>query len=275
MLPAYLSYFLGLEDASPDTGTSIFRALGVAAAVSSGFVLVFLVIGLPLAGLTEQINTVTPWLTIVIGIGLVALGIAMLRGYEPVVSLPKLNKGAGSRQLSSMFLFGVSYAIASLSCTLPIFTVTLSVSFTQDGFWGRLKVFVVYALGMALVLMVLTLAIALAKQSIVQHMKRVLPYVNRIAGGLLIVAGVYLAYYGWYELRVNSGDFSTGGPARAVFDLNANLANWVQETGPGRVGLVLGAIVLAAVIMAIGLRSTRATTATAPERSRDTADRDR
>ena len=50
---------------------------------------------------------------------LIALGIAMLAGWEPVVSLPHLEKGGRDRTFRSMYLFGVSYAIASLGCTLP------------------------------------------------------------------------------------------------------------------------------------------------------------
>ena len=59
--------------------------------------------------------------TIVVGIFLVGLGIAMLRGFEPTVRLPKLEMGADSRELTSMFLYGISYAVASLSCTIPIY----------------------------------------------------------------------------------------------------------------------------------------------------------
>ncbi len=265
MLPAYLSYFLGLEDPSADTGASIIRALGVASVVSAGFITVFLMIGLPLSGLSQELQRFLPWLTVVIGAGLVLLGLVMIRGFEPTVALPHLDRGTGSRQLSSMYLFGLSYAIASLSCTLPVFTLTLSVTFTQDSFVSRLGLFVVYALGMALVLMALTLLIALARKSIVTHLRRALPYVNRAAGGLLVLAGAYLAYFGWFELRVKSGDLDPGGPAQWVFDTNSDLANWVQATGPARVALLLGSLVAGAIIVALGIRSGRAPRSVEPD----------
>jgi cytochrome c-type biogenesis protein len=263
MLPAYLSYFLGLEDASPDAGTSIFRAIGVGAVVSAGFLAVFAAVGIVITTFSLQFESILPWVTIGIGIGLLVLGIAMLRGYEPTVALPKLNKGANSRQLSSMFLFGVSYAVASLSCTIGIFLATVSVTFTRTSFWSGVQVFAAYAFGMALVLMFVTIALALARQSLVKRLRSVLPYINRVAGGLLVVAGAYLAYYGWYELRVNSGDLDTGGPARVVFDWNSSISGWVQQTGPTRIGLVLGGAIAAAAILAVGLRSARA-----PDRGR-------
>ena len=64
--------------------------------------------------------------------GLIGLGIAMLRGFEPILKLPKLQKGTGSRELPTMFLFGVSYAVSSLSCTIPVFLALVASSFTQS-----------------------------------------------------------------------------------------------------------------------------------------------
>ena len=97
MLPAYLGYFLGLERHDPDVRTSIGRALGVGLSVSAGFLAVFSLVGLAIYHLSASVDRWTPWATIVIGVGLALLGIAMLRGFEPVVSLPKLNRGGRER----------------------------------------------------------------------------------------------------------------------------------------------------------------------------------
>jgi cytochrome c biogenesis protein CcdA len=257
MLPAYLSYFLGLEDRSADAQAGVLRALAVAASVSAGFLAVFSVVGLLITQFSLSIEQHLPWVTILIGIGLAGLGIAMLRGFTITVALPKLDKGTESRQLGSMFLFGVSYAVASLSCTIPVFLAALSSTLSRSSFLSALAVFVAYALGMAVVLGALTLAIALARHSLVRRLRSVMPYVNRISGVLLILAGTYLAYYGWYELRVFSGDTDAGGPAKIVFDLNSRLSEWVQSVGATRIGLVLAGVIAFVVIIAIGLRSSR------------------
>ena len=111
-----------------------------------------------------------------------------------------------------------------------------------------------YGLGMALVLMVLTLGIALAKQGLVRSFRGILPYINRIAGGLLIVAGAYLVYYGWYENQTLSGASDPGGVAASVAAWNASLASWVSAVGPLRIGLVLVAIIAVAVLLASSWR---------------------
>lgn len=257
MLPAYLSYFLGLEDQSADAQAGVLRALAVAASVSAGFLAVFSVVGLLITQFSLSIERHLPWVTIVIGVGLAGLGVAMLRGFTITVALPKLDKGTESRQLGSMFLFGVSYAVASLSCTIPVFLAALSSTLSRSSFLSALAVFIAYALGMALVLGTLTLAIALARHSLVRRLRSVMPYVNRISGVLLILAGAYLAYYGWYELQVFSGDTDAGGPARVVFDLNSRLSEWVQSVGATRIGIVLAGVIAFVVIIAIGLRTSR------------------
>lgn len=257
MLPAYLSYFLGMEDRSKDAEAGIRRALAVGLAVSTGFLLVFAVIGILITQFRLAIFDKLPWVTIVIGIGLVGLGIAMLRGFEPVLNLPKLQKGTNSRQLWSMFLFGVSYAVSSLSCTIPLFLVAVGWSFEDTDLAQGVATFLAYGLGMSLTLMALTLAIALARQGLVRWLRRALPYINRIAGVLLVVAGAYMAYYGWYELQVLSGGGDPGGPAGAVFRWNASLTQWVNSTGPLRIGMVLAGTIVVALLVGSAWRSSK------------------
>jgi cytochrome c-type biogenesis protein len=177
----------------------------------------------------------------------------MVRGYEPVVHLPKLTRGTGARELPTMFLFGVSYAVSSLSCTIALFATLVAGSFTSADFAGGLGAFVAYGLGMALVLMALTLAIALARQGLVRTLRRALPYVNRSAGGLLVVAGGYLAYYGWYEHETLNGRDGIG-PGSAVSGWNDGVRTWITENDPRRIGLVLLTGIVLAVIVATGWR---------------------
>ena len=192
MLPAYLSYFLGIEAAKgteDDRRASVGTALIVGAAVSAGFLVVFGIVGtLVNAGVSSFIDYVK-WATIAIGIGLVVLGIAMLRGYHLPFSTPRLDKGGRNRTLGSIFLFGVSYAIASISCTLPIFLVVVFGTLSRTNFASGVATFVAYGMGMAMVLVSLTIALALAKQSFVHSLRHAMRYVDRVAGALLIVAG--------------------------------------------------------------------------------------
>jgi cytochrome c-type biogenesis protein len=258
MLPAYLSYFLGLESANDlDTGRSavVLRALAVGAAMTAGFLVVFGLLGLVLEPVLSSVNEKLPWVTIALGIVLIVLGVRLLRGHEITIRLSRFSKAPESRELASVFIFGISYALVSLSCTLSLFTAAISTTIQSQNWLVGIGAFLAYGLGMGMVLMALTLAIALARQSLVRNMRKVLPYVNPVSGVLLILAGLYVTYYGWYELRVFGGDTSGGGVAAWAFDINARITTWIGEVGPSRIGLILGLVIALVVFIALANRA--------------------
>jgi cytochrome c biogenesis protein CcdA len=257
MLPAYLGYFLGQDGGDRDVRASISRSLGVGLSVSAGFLTVFSVVGLGIYHLSASVDRWTPWATIVIGAVLVVLGVAMLRGYEPVVSLPKLNRGGKQRSGPSMFVFGLSYAVASISCALPLFTGAVAGTFRREDLVSSLAVFVAYSLGMTLVLLTLTVSMGMARQSIVRWLRSALPHVTRASGALLIVAGAYLAHYGWYERRVRAGQDRGSAVVDVVTGWSDSIARWVAEVGATRLGLLLALALAGVLTVAFGTRTRR------------------
>ncbi len=221
LLPAYLGFFLGLDDDDGEQSriVALNRAQIVGLSLSAGFLLVFGVIGLVFAGLWNSIAEYMPYVTIVIGVGLVILGIAMLRGFQPLLKLPKLEKGTGSRSAASMFLFGISYAIASLSCTIGIFLSVIGTSASGASFSSRFGSFLSYGLGMGLLATVLTLAVAFGKKGIVNNFRQILPKINMVSAVMLLVVGVYVALYGIWSYQI----FST--PAGE----DLNITPWIDS----------------------------------------------
>lgn len=242
MLPAYLAYYLGIEEQDAEQTSAIGRALVVAGAVSVGFLVVFAVTGTLFSAGARSFLDYVPWISIVIGLALVGLGIAMLAGFHPRVSLPQRGRAGSGRGLRSLVAFGVFYAIASLSCTLPVFLTVVSGTITRSNFASGLAVFLAYGLGMSLVLAVLTLAVALAKDSFVRWLRAASRHVNRVSGALLVVAGTYITYYWVFNLSTDVGTTTGAGPLRFVGNLSSTATNWID-----RQGLVLG-ILLATVV---------------------------
>ncbi len=253
MLPAYLSTFVGLEQ-RPNRLGAVGRALAVAVVLTAGFVTVFGLLGMVFGSALNEVLDTAPWLTIVIGLGLIGLGVYLLSGRQLSLALPKLDRGGHDGTLPSMYLYGVSYAVASLSCSIVPF-VTATSSAQSANFVSRLVTFVLYGVGMGLVIAVLTIAVALARSGIVARFRAIVPRINRIAGGLTVIAGAYVAYYGWYEWRVvqNNDD-----PEDRVVDSAMNIQSRLVDLMPhtGNYGwYVIGAFAVIAGAVAWSLQS--------------------
>jgi cytochrome c-type biogenesis protein len=263
MLPAYTSYFVGLEsEDESNVARNVLRALVVGLTMTLGFVAVFGLVGLLTATLVSESSLArnAPYLTFAFGLLMIPLGIAMLRGYEPKLNIKRLQAGGGSATLPSIFLFGVSYAIASISCTIALFLLAVTDSFGSDGIIEGTASLLAYALGMGLVIMVLTLSLALARTSVATNMRRILPYVNRMSGATLIVAGGYLTLYALWEIQLLTGD----GRAWGWLDENANTServrsrvnDWIANVGETRLALAIGVVIVGVltIVLTSGLR---------------------
>lgn len=258
MLPAYVGFFLGKEgDRQPGKGESVLRAIPVALTVSLGFVVVFGIVGIVLRPFSSTVQEHAPWATIVIGIGLVAFGVATLAGFDLTARMPKLNRGGQSTGLGSMFLYGVSYAIASLTCTIGIFIATIVNAFSRTDFISGVSVLLMYAAGMGLVITTITVAIALARDSVVRFLRTGMRHANRIAGVLMVVMGAYVAWYGVFSFRVRNDPTTAAGPVDWVERWSADAATFVQDVGAARLGGYLIAAVVAMVCISVLISTLR------------------
>ena len=254
MLPAYLSYFVSLEsDEEAHISKNILRGLIVGLTLTVGFVLFFGVVGILASTIISQgaIQSRLSWATFIIGILMVPLGVAMLFGYEPKLLVPRLNKGGTSRQLPSIFLFGVSFAVVSLGCTAPLFFATVVSSFESRNVWEGTLVFLTYGGGMSLIVMILTLATAMARNEVATSMRRVLPYVSKISGGFLVLAGGFLILYGWWEIQVLRGNFGSNWFVDTSQMFQTNLTNWLGDVGETRVAIAIALILWAVMLRAM------------------------
>jgi len=256
LLPAYLGFFISTDD--PQEGESRLLALNraqlVGLSLTLGFLTVFGLIGLVLVG---SIGTIGPWLphvTVVMGIGLVALGVAMLLGFEPMMKMPKMNAGGQNRSFLSMYLFGVSYAVASLSCTIGIFLSAVPTSTSGASFGSRMGSFFSYGVGMGLLATVVTLAVALGRSGVITAMKRLLPRINQISAFILVVVGVYITLYGIWSVQVLSDATSVTGWIDAVVIAAENIQTSLSN-GLGSRAAALGQLFVGVniAILAAGL----------------------
>ena len=262
LLPAYLAMLVSDAPAGGVQGTrgQVLRAARFSLAMTAGFVAVFGVFGAVIARLSLSVERYLPVVTLAIGVVLVVLGVWVLRGgHVPGIRLAGRVGLAPRSTLGSQVLYGVAFAAASLSCTIaPFLAVTGAASRTADT-GGVLLTFVVYALGMGSVVTALAMAVALAQGSLVHRLRSASPVIERVSGLLLVLAGAYVAWYAWFEIRVLSGR-STGDPVvDAAGRLQTELSRAVA--GLGTVGLTLLAAAAVAVVTGLDLTGRRKATA--------------
>lgn len=133
-----------------------------------------------------------------------------------------------TRSVPSTAAFGASYAIASLGCAIGPFLGLVVASFEAGSVLAGVALFVTYALGMGVLVGVAAMAISLAQNAFVHKLRRFAPLVSRLAGGLLVVVGAYVAYYGWYEVRLFSGTDVDDPIVSVVENVQAALAGWLD-----------------------------------------------
>jgi cytochrome c biogenesis protein CcdA len=225
------------------------RAVGATVGMSLGFLTVFGLFGALTISAASTVQRYLPYATVAIGIVLVALGVWLLSGRELTALTPRAlgPRWAPSARLGSMYSYGVSYAIASLSCTVGPFLAVTAAGFRGGSLLTGVGIYLAYVGGLTLVVGVLAIAAATASSALADRLRRVLPFVNRISGALLVLVGLYVAYYGVYELRLINAEAD---PDDAVIAsagrLQGALAGWVHQHGVGPWAVALGALVAGA-----------------------------
>ena len=202
MLPAYLGLYLGANDQS-DTGRNpfqqILKGLEIGSSVTLGLVVLFGIAGTIIALGFHSVGSVLAWLGLGIGIILTVTGAWLVGGgklYTGFAAQAASRIGnPGQVNVKGYFLFGISYGIASLSCTLPIFLSVIGTSFAASTILTSLSQFLLYGMGMGVVIMVLTLGVAFFKSAMLGTIRKVLPYVGPIGSWLMVIAGAYIVFY--------------------------------------------------------------------------------
>ncbi len=205
MLPAYLSLYLGNEEggfAERSATRRALRALLVGLVVSSGFVLLFGLAGVVISAGGTVLIRAMPVLGVLVGEVLVVFGLWMLlarRGpYAAVFGRLATRLGDPTKVgVRGFFVFGLAYGAASLGCTLPAFLAVVGSGIAAGGVVPGAGRFVGYGLGMASVLVSLTLALAFFKEGLIKRLRGALPYVQTASAVLLILAGAYVIFYWW------------------------------------------------------------------------------
>lgn len=200
MFPAYVGYQLDRSEINNNSFSDGFRAILLGVAATAGFIAVFGTVGVVLAAGGGILGKFLPFAGLIIGVLIMTVGfyLVIFNRKIGITAASQISFGKG-RGVKSVFLFGIAYAIASLSCALPIFLAAVGIVAGQTLSAGSvvetLIASMIYGLGMGVVLVSAAVGIVFFKEVIHRWMRFVFPYVANIGNLAMIGAGAYLVYY--------------------------------------------------------------------------------
>ena len=202
MLPAYLGLYMSTsiyEKDSTHYGKMILKGLFIGCCVGLGVLSLFLFVGLITGFALNFIRSIMEWVGLLLGVGLITIGIWLMNGGRLYTSLTaRIGQSIGNPtqiSLKGFFLFGVSYGVASLSCTLPIFLSVVGINLNGSSIYDSMMQFALYGAGMGSMILFVTLSMAILKGVMIRYIKLALPYVERIGFFLVVLSGMYIVFY--------------------------------------------------------------------------------
>ncbi len=199
LLPTYVALYLGVSPEALDTkrrGLSlIIKAAMLGLLATAGFMTVFLGVGSIMSIIGLWLIRYVPILALILGIASILLGLLMATGKTIVLPITGLDpsKLAGSG-IKYFPLFGIAYAIASLSCTAPIF-LYVALQAIAIGGSAAIAVFAAYSLGMGTSMAMFTLFLTLASNLVKPVLSWLARHYLRIAGLAIAAGGIYIVYW--------------------------------------------------------------------------------
>jgi cytochrome c-type biogenesis protein len=190
VLPSYLGYLATRHGVRHP----VRHALLATAAMAVVFVAVFGVLGMAVRATGQALFAFAPASAILVALALMGAGVATLAGAPPAVRLrtPAL---AGERYLPALFAYALSFALTSVSCTLPVF-LSIALQATTLGTVEAALTFLTFAAAMGFVL----LPISLAGVLVADRLRHVLSgatlvKVERASGLIMVLSATYLLWY--------------------------------------------------------------------------------
>lgn len=199
MLPSYIVHLIA------GRVRRVWDGLWAGLLMTAGFLMVFLLAGVVAVTFATVLGKAVAWIAEVVGVVFVLLGILMLFGGRGVSFHLGGDWNLQQGSTWSVFLYGIAYALGSIGCTLPLFSVLVLSSFHSQGIANGLSDFVVYALGMGFVVTVISLASTISQQLVGKWVRSGARWMGRFSALITLGTGVYLVIYWLPYVRLYAG----------------------------------------------------------------------
>lgn len=178
--------------------SGVWRGVGFGLATAAGFFSFILFVGALVILGSTAIADVLPPVAFGMAAFLVVIGVLMVADVN-VSFIPRFIAPKG-RGFLSFYTFGVGYATISAGCLLPVFGAIL-VNVVTAMSLGHVVlaagILGAYGLGMAVLMVVFSTYVAIAKQTSIQYLRKIMPVVKKVSGGIVIAMGAFIMWYAW------------------------------------------------------------------------------
>ncbi len=188
LIPGYVGFLV-----KQDAGNSALRGIKVGLVSAAGLLTVFMGLGLLISIFGNFIAPYTFWVGVISGGGLIILGLYLLSGRT--IYLPIHQSATEEKGIKGYYLFGSTYGLASLSCTLPVFLLIMSQALLVGGGKSGLTIFLIYSLTAAAFMAVVAFGAIVFKDIVNSYLKKLLPIIVKTSPFLIILAGAYIIYF--------------------------------------------------------------------------------
>jgi cytochrome c biogenesis protein CcdA len=227
MLPAYMTMLISSQRESESLPKLISKALQFATLMALGIITIFALFAVVIFPISTSIQAYLPIATITIGLLLIAVGVATLSGKSPYLKKLWSPNTAPSTRLKSLYLYGVTFALGSVSCTIgPLLAATSKA--LELSFFESLRIYLVYALGISITIAILAL-VALFSQATLGKIRNSMKIIERISSTFLIIVGLYLIIFGLYETKYSSWVEPLHSVINQVFSLQGHVVSFINS----------------------------------------------
>lgn len=197
MLPSYIIHLIGGNERKTMDG------LWAGILMTLGFLLIFLMAGLLAMAFSAFLGKATAWIAFVIGVLFIIVSIFMFFGKNVLGYHIDANIQMNQGSRFAFFLYGIAYALGSLGCTLPLFSVLVLSSFHSSGFANGMTDFILYAIGMGFVVTVISLASTISQQIAMKWVRKSARWMGKLSAVITLGTGIYLVIYWFPFLSMN------------------------------------------------------------------------
>jgi cytochrome c-type biogenesis protein len=230
MLPGYITYYMGThgeKEAEDEMSKEIDKkkllkkGLATGAVTGLGIAMVYLFFGLLLSMFGVAVSSAMSILAPAIAIIVILIGLTFVLdipinlelyfyrirkalGLESRYSQWKDAKGIDAQgqpqeslrtKYRGLFYYGFGYAAASTGCHGVAFISIVLVGLASGGFAGGMGATLLWIIGMAMIMVIVTILLALAKDELINKITKNIRKINMITGVLLIISGIFIILY--------------------------------------------------------------------------------